>query len=92
MRTQVIATDRPVEARPVEDHPELKRVKSKRFKGKNVTHKDMLDMMRTTRFAREVHSSFFLSTGGVGESAYSCKCGFEGMFKASKCARCGAKV
>ena len=90
MKQEILESDGPVEARPKEYRAELTKLRSKRIR--NGTHKDMLDYMRTTRYAREVHSSFFLSVAGIGRAAYECECGFNGVFKSDKCTRCGAWV
>lgn len=90
MKTEIIASDSPVEAKPREFRPELQRVRSKRFKGKNITHKDMLEFIRTKRYAREVHSSFFLAVDLP--AAYFCKCGFTGVFRSERCARCNRRI
>jgi hypothetical protein len=54
-----------------------------------IPHKDMLSFMREKRVGRAVHSDGFLALGGLVEPAYTCECGFNGMFLDVKCARCG---
>ena len=50
---------------------------------------DVLALMRQKRAGQNVHSDGFLSFAGIVAPAYSCECGFNGMFEDSVCARCG---
>lgn len=52
-----------------------------------VTHGEFQQHLIDSCKRREVHSDGFLAI--TTESAYVCECGFEGVFKAEKCARCG---
>ena len=85
MKQEIIAADSYVESKPKEFHPETLKVRGSKVK-KGTTHKDMLEWIRTKRYAREVHSSFFLSVDLP--ASYVCKCGFVGVFRSKRCAIC----
>jgi hypothetical protein len=55
-----------------------------------VTHKEFTDYMKEQGKPRVVHSDGFLAI--TGRAAYTCSCGFEGVFKAVRCVRCGRVV
>ena len=67
------------------------RVSKKKGKYKDSEFLEYLRSPKSNR--REVHSSFFLSIGGVVEAAYECpKCGFHGFFESEVCAKCGERL
>jgi hypothetical protein len=78
------------EAHPVETNTERRKVYTQKYGW--VTHKQMLDHIRTKRVAREIHTSGFLSLSNFEVSYECCHCGFEGIFKAEKCVRCGGEI
>lgn len=53
---------------------------------------DMLNYIREPRGVREIHSDGFLAIPVSVPSAYECECGFSGLFKSDKCARCERKL
>ena len=84
-KVEIIDTDSPVECHPNEAGAE------RRFTtvgGKKVSHREMLDHIGETKYAKEVHSSFFLAVA-LPERYFCKQCGFIGVFKSIHCARCG---
>lgn len=90
METTIIEApkDGEVECRPVEYRMDRRKMYTRK-KGW-VTHKEFTDYLRDQGRAREIHSDGFLAISV--KAAYTCGCGFEGVFKAVKCARCGRVV
>lgn len=82
----IIGTDVPVTARPYEPDPHRKMT----VRGKTVTEGEFLSHIRTTKYAREIHSDGFLA---ITNPARTCSCG--GCAVASDgyiCPRCGRQV
>lgn len=87
MKSEIIGADGHVEARPYEKGSEQRRIRTK--KG-TVTQKEFLEHIRSTRYAREVHSDGFLA---IASPARECECG--GCAVRSDgyvCPRCGEQV
>jgi hypothetical protein len=60
---------------------------------KGATHEDFLLHIRD-KFGkeRECHSDGFLAIPPWVPPSYECECGFNGVFRAEKCIRCGRSV
>lgn len=60
--------------------------------GKKINHAAMLEYIRAPRRSTVQYRDGFFAASDLVEPAYTCECGFNGMFEDSLCAKCGKRL